>query len=284
MRLSLSPNRSPNNASPETFRSNSAPHSNRNPPMSAPFEPTGGRSTTNAPQSPGPSPTRSLHQIIMPPARGAGAGASSGGGGCPFHHLHKNLAALQQQGNGLLAAQPPLTWAALAVAGTALLAFVAYRLVLALFAKRYKVPAKGGAVVITGVWIGYAGWVRSWSCPCLRFGRPLLRAPIDRSIDRHTNGVVNPTTMHRRVHGHREPCRAGAGGAGLHRVRHGAEAGGRGGARRAGPRAEPPPHHHGRGQAGMWRVFGMCWRRVEVEGRTHLGPIRMITLILVCAG
>lgn len=88
----------------------------------------------------------------MPPARGA-----SGGGGCPFHHLHKNLAALQQQGNGLLASQSPLAWAALAVAGTALLAFVVYRLVLAVFAKRYKVPAKGGAVVITG---GCVGWTR----------------------------------------------------------------------------------------------------------------------------
>ena len=59
-------------------------------------------------------------------------------------------AALQQQGNGLLASQPPLVWAALAVVAGAVLAYVAYRVVLVLFAKRYKVPAKGGAVLITG--------------------------------------------------------------------------------------------------------------------------------------
>lgn len=96
------------------------------------------------------------HQTTMPPTRGASSGGASSGG-CPFHHLHKNLAALQQQGNGLLASQPPLAWAALAVAAGGLLALVAYRLVLALFAKRYKVPAKGGAVVITGT--AWGGWM-----------------------------------------------------------------------------------------------------------------------------
>lgn len=90
----------------------------------------------------------------MPPARGAAKGSGGGGGGCPFHHLHKNLAALQEQGGGLLASQPPLVWAAVAIVGTLVLAYLAYRLVVALFAKRYKVPAKGGAVVITGACVG----------------------------------------------------------------------------------------------------------------------------------
>lgn len=85
----------------------------------------------------------------MPPTT---AGSSSGG--CPFHLMHKNLAALQQQGNGLLASQTPLVWAALAVVAGAVLAYVAYRVVLVLFAKRYKVPAKGGAVLITGELVG----------------------------------------------------------------------------------------------------------------------------------
>jgi hypothetical protein len=73
-----------------------------------------------------------------------------GGGGCPFAHMHSKLSSLQQQGNGLLASQPPAVWALLAAVGLLLLAFVAYRIVLALFAKRYAVPPKGGAVLITG--------------------------------------------------------------------------------------------------------------------------------------
>jgi len=174
----------------------------------------------------------------------SGSSTSSGSTSCPFHHLHSNLAKLQKQGGGFLASQsqPACVVALLLLLLALALAYVAYRVALALFAKRFKVPPKGGAIVITGKVVGDHS-----TRPTLSIHRS-----IDGSIDRlgrHHLLVSIFEKNRRRLNGHREPRRRLPRAARLRRVCDRAEAGGRRGAQRLGPR-DAPAHHHGRGQAG----------------------------------